>query len=134
VSEHESFSTMVARCIPLLLTRSSSFANRGKSRRIFTPSTIFKAWNQIPILAATIMKRVRLTRSSVSHWGTSPKFLAALRKAGLGNVKDLDDMEYVISAGSALSEELCTWFEKQFPARVGLLNGSGGTDCMSGSE
>ena len=80
------------------------------------------------------MLRIRLTRCSVTHWGTSPKFLSALRKAGLGDVKDLDDLECVISAGSALSKDLCTWFEKRLPGHVGLFNGSGGTDCVSGSE
>ncbi|KAI1504476.1 hypothetical protein F5X99DRAFT_15882 [Biscogniauxia marginata] len=73
-----------------------------------------------------------LEEQKVTHWGTSPKFLAALRHRGLSQLPKADGLQMVISAGSPLSAEIFDWFYSKFPKRVGLINGSGGTDLVAG--
>lgn len=73
-------------------------------------------------------------RFSVTHWSTSPKFLAALRQTGIPKDMSLSSLCHVGSAGSPLSAELHRWFASVFPKGVGLFSGSGGTDLVGGSE
>ncbi|KAF1813353.1 acetoacetyl-CoA synthetase-like protein [Eremomyces bilateralis CBS 781.70] len=73
-----------------------------------------------------------IKKQDVTHWGTSPKFLAALRRSGLPKDMDLPSLCHVGSAGSPLSAELHRWFADTFPAGVGLTSGSGGTDLVGG--
>lgn len=70
----------------------------------------------------------------MTHWGTSPKFLTALKQHGLREGKDLETLQHVASAGSPLSAELHQWFTAKFPKGVGLFSGSGGTDLVGGSK
>jgi acetoacetyl-CoA synthetase len=71
---------------------------------------------------------------SVTHWGTSPKFLGTLMRDLNGPLPSLAALQTVLVSGSALSEELCDWFYTVFPKEVGLHNGSGGTDMLGGSK
>ncbi|KAJ3460911.1 hypothetical protein MRS44_011778 [Fusarium solani] len=69
---------------------------------------------------------------SVTHWGTSPKFLGTLMRDLNGPLPSLAALQTVLVSGSALSQELCDWFYTVFPKEVGLHNGSGGTDMLGG--
>jgi acyl-coenzyme A synthetase/AMP-(fatty) acid ligase len=71
---------------------------------------------------------------SVTHWGTSPKFLRTIKQENLHDCLDLKDLRYVLSAGSPLTADIYPWFYDFFPKSVGLFNGSGGTDVVSGSK
>lgn len=71
---------------------------------------------------------------SVTHWGTSPKFLGMLMRDLSGPLPSLAALQTVLISGSALSQELCDWFYTVFPKEVGLHNGSGGTDMLGGSK
>ncbi|KIW19384.1 acetoacetate-CoA ligase [Exophiala spinifera] len=68
----------------------------------------------------------------VTHWGTSPKFLTALKQHGLPPDMRIDSLQHVYSTGSPLSTELHEWFAANFPRNVGLFSGSGGTDLVGG--
>lgn len=70
---------------------------------------------------------------SVTHWGTSPKFLATLRKSASDIDLNISSLQQVQSAGSPLSAELHQWFTSVAPKGVGLFSGSGGTDLVGGS-
>ncbi|RSL37986.1 hypothetical protein CEP53_015291 [Fusarium sp. AF-6] len=73
-----------------------------------------------------------LEEQGVTHWGTSPKQLSALRQSGWERTSALESLEVVISAGSSLSPQLYRWFYTAFPSEIGLFSGSGGTDLVSG--
>ncbi|KAH6999427.1 hypothetical protein EDB80DRAFT_754039 [Ilyonectria destructans] len=73
-----------------------------------------------------------LEEQGVTHWGTSPKLLTALKQSGFTRSETLDNLRLVISAGSPLSSEISRWFRGIFPNRVGLFSGSGGTDLVGG--
>lgn len=70
----------------------------------------------------------------VTHWGTSPKFLAALMRSLKGSPPALDSLQSVLVAGSALPLEVCDWFYSTFPKQVALVNGSGGTDVLGSGQ
>jgi len=72
--------------------------------------------------------------NSVTHWGTSPKFLTALRQHGLPANVDVECLQHVMSAGSPLGAELHHWFAAKFPKGVGVFSASGGTDLVGGSK
>ncbi|UPL02939.1 hypothetical protein LCI18_013873 [Fusarium solani-melongenae] len=74
-----------------------------------------------------------LEEQGVTHWGTSPKFLATLMRDLGGPLPSLAALQTVLISGSALSKELCDWFYTVFPKEVGLHNGSGGTDMLGGT-
>ncbi|KAF5232300.1 hypothetical protein FANTH_13044 [Fusarium anthophilum] len=70
--------------------------------------------------------------SRVTHWGTSPKLLAALKQSGYKQFSPLDSLQIVVSAGSPLSPEIFRWFYDTFPNSTALFSGSGGTDLVGG--
>ena len=70
----------------------------------------------------------------ITHYGTSPKFLAALKHQGVNPMPKLDGLKMTLSTGAPLSAEICDWFHNVFPKHVGLTSGSGGTDLVAGSE
>ncbi|KAF9769515.1 hypothetical protein IL306_013063 [Fusarium sp. DS 682] len=71
-----------------------------------------------------------LEQQGVTHWGTSPKLLAALKQSAHKQRFLLDSLQIVISSGSPLSPEIFRWFYDTFPGHVGLFSGSGGTDLV----
>ncbi|KAH7161943.1 hypothetical protein B0J13DRAFT_632666 [Dactylonectria estremocensis] len=73
-----------------------------------------------------------LEEQGVTHWGTSPKLLAALKQSGWNRTSALGNLQIVLSSGSSLSPELFRWFYEAFPSEVGLFSGSGGTDLVGG--
>lgn len=79
-----------------------------------------------------------LTRDQrVTHWGTSPKFLAGLRSDPESSAiaRRLESLQNVLVSGSPLSTTLAAWFyADNFPRHVGLHNASGGTDLVGGSK
>lgn len=75
-----------------------------------------------------------IKEQGVTHWGTSPKFLSALRQHGVREKLELENLELVIPSGSPLSTEIYRWFYDKFPKCVGLFSGSGGTDLVGGSK
>lgn len=75
-----------------------------------------------------------LTYGRVTYWGTSPKFLSALRKVGLPRNLKLDSLITVGSAGSPLNPELYEWFYQNFRKTISLASASGGTDLVGGSK
>jgi acetoacetyl-CoA synthetase len=72
-----------------------------------------------------------IEEQGVTHWGTSPKFLATLKHDLDGFLPPkLDALQVTLVAGSPLSLGLCDWFYSTFPKHVALNNGSGGTDVL----
>ncbi|KAF5650798.1 acetoacetate ligase [Fusarium tjaetaba] len=71
-----------------------------------------------------------IEQQGVTHWGTSPKLLTALKQSAYKQVFPLDSLQIVMSAGSPLSPEIFRWFYDTFPNSVGLFSGSGGTDLV----
>ena len=71
-------------------------------------------------------------RSGVTHFGTSPKFLAACQQAGLRprDVADLGAVTSVLSTGSPLLPEQFDWFYDVVGGDVQLASVSGGTDLI----
>lgn len=71
-------------------------------------------------------------RSEVTHFGTSPKFLAACESAGLvpGREVDLSGVRAVLSTGSPLSPHQFDWVYENVSADVQLASISGGTDLI----
>ncbi|KAF4493694.1 acetoacetate- ligase [Fusarium agapanthi] len=72
-----------------------------------------------------------LTESRVSVFGTSPRYLAALKGHGVTprQAFDLSRLRVVTSTGSTLSAELYNWFYSTgFPDTTHLISMSGGTD------
>jgi acetoacetyl-CoA synthetase len=72
-------------------------------------------------------------RTGISHFGTSPKFLAANAKAGVipGEVADLSGIRVVGSTGSPLNPEQFDWVYANVAADVHLASVSGGTDILA---
>ncbi|CAH0027254.1 unnamed protein product [Clonostachys rhizophaga] len=76
-----------------------------------------------------------LESQGVTHWGTSPKFLAGLRSdpESSGIARRLESLQNVLVSGSPLSTSLAAWFyADNFQRHVGLHNASGGTDLVGG--
>ncbi|KAF5541290.1 acetoacetate ligase [Fusarium mexicanum] len=73
-----------------------------------------------------------IENQGVTHWGTSPKLLAALKQSGYKQFSPLDSLQIVVSAGSPLSPEIFRWFYDTFPNSTALFSGSGGTDLVGG--
>ncbi|KAL6253183.1 hypothetical protein RBB50_000905 [Rhinocladiella similis] len=72
-----------------------------------------------------------LSEQGVTEWGTSPKFLAALKQHGLRTMPNLDNLYLTLVTGSPLSVELSEWFYQKFPRHVATFSSSGGTDLVS---
>ena len=73
----------------------------------------------------------------VTHFGTSPKFLAACAQAGFrpGDVADLSQVRALLSTGAPLNPEQFDWVYEHVAADVQLASVSGGTDligCFAG--
>ena len=71
-------------------------------------------------------------RAGVTHFGTSPKFLAACAAAGLRprDAADLGRVEAVLSTGSPLNPEQFDWVYEHVAEDVHLASMSGGTDLI----
>ncbi|MGE0479841.1 MAG: acetoacetate--CoA ligase [Phycisphaerae bacterium] len=69
----------------------------------------------------------------ITHFGTSPKFLAACQKAHLapGREHNLAALRCVLSTGSPLSEELFRWVYENVKTDLQLASICGGTDIIS---
>jgi acetoacetyl-CoA synthetase len=76
-------------------------------------------------------------RHRITHFGTSPKFLATCEKAGLrpASTSDLGAMRALLSTGSPLNPEQFDWVYANVASDVHLASISGGTDligCFAG--
>ena len=76
-------------------------------------------------------------RHGITHFGTSPKFLAACDNVGLrpGDAVELDSVRAVLSTGSPLNAEQFDWVYDAVAPDVHLASISGGTDligCFAG--
>jgi acetoacetyl-CoA synthetase len=76
-------------------------------------------------------------RHGVTHFGTSPKFLATCQNAGLrpDEVAELSSVRSVLSTGSPLNPEQFDWVYDAVASDVHLASISGGTDligCFAG--
>jgi acetoacetyl-CoA synthetase len=71
-------------------------------------------------------------RTGVTHFGTSPKFLAANANAGVrpAELADLSAVRAVLSTGSPLNPEQFDWVYANVKADVQLASVSGGTDLL----
>jgi acetoacetyl-CoA synthetase len=71
-------------------------------------------------------------RHGITHFGTSPKFLAACANAGLrpGDAVDLTTVRAVLSTGSPLNAEQFDWVYDAVSPDVHLASISGGTDLL----
>ena len=72
-------------------------------------------------------------REGVTHFGTSAKWLAACRNAGLspGSGHDLSALRIVFSTGSPLLDADYDWFDRSVGQHILLGSISGGTDIVS---
>jgi len=70
--------------------------------------------------------------TGITHFGTSPKFLAANANAGLvpREVADLSSIRWVGSTGAPLLPEQFDWFYENLPPDIHLASVSGGTDII----
>ena len=70
--------------------------------------------------------------TGVTHFGTSPKFLAATAKAGLvpKEVADLTSVRWVGSTGAPLNPEQFDWVYRTVADDIQLASISGGTDII----
>ena len=72
----------------------------------------------------------------VTHFGTSPRYLAAMQSAGVipKNIRGLEKLKLVTSTGMVLPPALYNWFYSSsgFPSTVHLGNIAGGTDLAGG--
>ncbi|MCT2535346.1 acetoacetate--CoA ligase [Aquibacillus koreensis] len=68
----------------------------------------------------------------VTHFGTSPKYLAALQKCGyqVGANHDLSALRSVLSCGAPLVEEQYDWIYEQIKDDILLASISGGTEII----
>ncbi|MEX2419888.1 MAG: acetoacetate--CoA ligase, partial [Acidimicrobiia bacterium] len=76
-------------------------------------------------------------QAAITHFGTSPKFLAANANARLTprDVADLSSLRWIGSTGAPLLPEQFDWVYEHLPPRVQLASVSGGTDiigCFAG--
>ena len=71
-------------------------------------------------------------RQHITHFGTSPKFLAACAKAGLRpkDVVEMRALRTVLSTGSPLNPDQVDWVYDAVDADVHLASVSGGTDLL----
>ena len=71
-------------------------------------------------------------RLGVTHFGTSPKFLAANAAAGLvpGEAADLSTLRAVLSTGAPLNPDQFDWVYENVSSDVQLASVSGGTDII----
>ncbi|MDQ3537353.1 MAG: acetoacetate--CoA ligase [Actinomycetota bacterium] len=71
-------------------------------------------------------------RTSTSHFGTSPKFLAACAKAGLRptDAADLHALQTVLSTGAPLHPDQFDWVYEHVGQDLQLSSVSGGTDLI----
>lgn len=69
----------------------------------------------------------------ITHFGTSPKFLGTVQKAGWapGQRHDLSRVRVVLSTGSPLSAELFEWVYEAVGDDIQLASICGGTDIIS---
>jgi len=72
-------------------------------------------------------------REGISHFGTSPKFLSSVQKAGVSPRKrfDLGRLRVLLSTGAPLSAALFHWVHDEVKERLLLASISGGTDILS---
>ncbi|KAH7189899.1 hypothetical protein DER44DRAFT_852509 [Fusarium oxysporum] len=73
-----------------------------------------------------------LEQQGVTHWGTSPKFLTALRHSLPGALPPLQSLQVAVVSGAPLPTETSDWFYAMFPKQVALQSSSGGTDLAAG--
>ncbi|KAH7183846.1 hypothetical protein BKA60DRAFT_475087 [Fusarium oxysporum] len=73
-----------------------------------------------------------LEQQGVTHWGTSPKFLAALRHSLCEALPPMPSLQVVVVSGAPLPMETSDWFYAMFPKQVALQSSSGGTDLAAG--
>ncbi len=68
----------------------------------------------------------------ITHFGTSPKFLGAVQKAGYcpRDHHNLQSLRAILSTGSPLSEELFDWVYASVSDQMPLMSISGGTDLV----
>ncbi|MBI2082563.1 MAG: acetoacetate--CoA ligase [Deltaproteobacteria bacterium] len=77
------------------------------------------------------------SREKVTHFGTSPKFLAACEKGGIspgqsrgGVTPPLQNLRTILSTGSPLSVENFKWVYRNIKSDLHLASISGGTDII----
>ncbi|KAK7580803.1 hypothetical protein V3481_012935 [Fusarium oxysporum f. sp. vasinfectum] len=73
-----------------------------------------------------------LEQQGVTHWGTSPKFLATLRHSLCEALPPMPSLQVVAVSGAPLPTETSDWFYAMFPEQVALQSSSGGTDLAAG--
>jgi acetoacetyl-CoA synthetase len=76
-------------------------------------------------------------RHGITHFGTSPRYLAALAEAGVqpGSLADLSALRSLLSTGMPLLPEQFDWVYQHVGADLHLASVSGGTDligCFAG--
>jgi len=71
-------------------------------------------------------------RTGITHFGTSPKFLAACENSSLkpNNIVDLSKFRALLSTGSPLVPEQFDWVYKNVNSDIQLSSISGGTDII----
>ncbi len=71
-------------------------------------------------------------RTGITHFGTSPKFLASCSKSELvpKNVADLSNFRSLLSTGSPLVSEQFDWVYEQVHSDIQVASVSGGTDII----
>jgi acetoacetyl-CoA synthetase len=72
--------------------------------------------------------------SGATLFGTSPSYIALMRKAGVvpGTRYDLSALREVMPAGSPVPPEVTAWFYESVKPDLWVATGSGGTDCCTG--
>lgn len=72
--------------------------------------------------------------SRAAFFGTSPSYIAAMRRAGVDPSAryDLSALREVMPAGSPVSAEVTAWFYRHVGPDLWVATGSGGTDCCTG--
>ncbi|KAL6405406.1 acetoacetate-CoA ligase [Ilyonectria robusta] len=73
-----------------------------------------------------------LEQQGVTYWGTSPKFLTALRHSLPDALPPLQSLQVAVVSGAPLPTETSDWFYAVFPKQVALQSSSGGTDLAAG--
>jgi acetoacetyl-CoA synthetase len=70
--------------------------------------------------------------AGITHFGTSPRFLAATAKAGVvpADVADLSRVRWIGSTGSPLHPDQFDWVYRSVSSRAQLASISGGTDIV----
>jgi acetoacetyl-CoA synthetase len=72
--------------------------------------------------------------SGATFFGTSPSYVALMRKAGVvpGTRYDLSALREVMPAGAPVPPETTAWFYGNVKSDLWVATGSGGTDCCTG--